>query len=194
MFKKNRNECCNVLKKDVAYELTNSEFGCSCNRDKKCKYENTCKQLMLEDEIYRLKRQLLIEKDLHSNYKIYYAHHLWKYNTEIEKYEIELIKNMFPVSTIINPNGSIEQNREESIIMKDCLLNVEDCDIIVFSSINGVVGKGVVDEVNKAKETGKRIYFIHSNHLSEAKYCKFKVIESSDSNRIYAIVSNVSWD
>ena len=104
MFKKNRNLCCDSLKKDNTYELTNSEFGCGCNRDKKCQYENTCKQLMLEEEIYRLNRQLAIEKDLHTKYKIYYAHHLWKYGTEIEQYEIYLIKNKFPASTIINPN------------------------------------------------------------------------------------------
>ena len=187
MFKKNKNTEINT------YELTNSEFGCGCNRDKKCQYENTCKQLMLEEEIYRLKRQLSIEKDLHTNYKIYYAHHLWKYGTEIEQYEIALIKNMFPVSTIINPNGDIKQEREESDIMTDCLNIIENCDILAFSCVNGIVGKGVVDEVTKANEIGKRIYFIHSNRLVEAEYCKFNVIENSNSNRVYATVSNVSW-
>lgn len=185
MFKRNKNTEINTC------ELTNSEFGCSCNRDKKCQYENTCKQLMLEEEIYRLNRQLDLERDLHTNYKIYYAHHLWKYGTEIEKYEIDLIKTMFPTSTIINPNGVIKQQREEPEIMKDCLLTVEECDIIVFSSINGMVGKGVVEEVNKAKETDKRIYYIQSNKLVETEYCRFNVIKNSDSNRIYAIVSNV---
>lgn len=184
MFKKKSEEC-------NTYKLTNSEFGCGCNRDKNCQYENTCKQLMLEDEIYKLKRQLEKEKDLHSNYKIYYAHHMWKYNTEIEKYEIDLIKTAFPSSTIINPNGSIEQDREESVIMKDCLLTIEDCDIIAFSSVSGVVGKGVTDEVNRAKELKKRVYFIHSNTLKEAEYCKFNVIENSNNNRLYATVSNV---
>lgn len=191
MFKKNRNECYDAMKKDITYELTNSEFGCGCNRDKKCQYENTCEKMMLEEEIYRLKRKLSIEKDLHTNYKIYYAHHLWKYNTEIEKYEIDLIKTKFPASTVINPNGVIEQDREESEIMKDCLFTIEDCDMIAFSCVNGMVGKGVVDEVNKAKELKKRIYFIHDNSLKEAGYCKFKLIENSNTNRIYAIVSNV---
>lgn len=131
------------------------------------------------------------EKDLNTNYKIYYAHHLWKYGTEIEKYEIDIIKTMFPASIVINPNGAIEQNKEQSEIMNDCLLTVEDCDIIVFSSVNGMVGKGVVDEINKAKELNKRIYLIQDNTLKDAECCKFKVIENSNSNRIYAIVSNV---
>lgn len=191
MFKKNRNPCCDALKKDITYKLTNSEFGCGCNRDKKCQYENTCEKMMLEEEIYRLNRKLSIKKDLHNNYKIYYAHHLWKYDTEIEKYEIDIIKTTFPASTIINPNGVIEQQREETEIMKDCLLTVEDCDILVFSGVNGMVGKGVADEVNKAKELNKRIYLIQANTLKDAEYCKFKVIENSNSNRIYATVSNV---
>ena len=183
----------NKHKESEEYKLHNWEFGCSCNRDKSCQYENTCKQMRLEDEISKLERQLTHERDLHTNYKIYYAHHLWKYNTEIEKYEVDLIQTTFPASTIINPNGVIKQEREESDIMKDCLLSVEDCDILVFSSVNGVVGKGVVDEVNKAKELKKRIYFIHANQLNESEYCKFKVIEDSKSNRVYAIVSNIGW-
>ena len=40
MFKRNRNPCCDSLKKDITYELTNSEFGCGCNRDENCQYEN----------------------------------------------------------------------------------------------------------------------------------------------------------
>ena len=181
----------NNKSRNSKFQLINNEFGCCCNRDENCQYENTCKQMMLENEIYRLKRQLDIERDLHTNYKIYYAHHLWKYNTEIEKYEIDVIKTVFPMANIINPNGAVTQDREEKDIMKDCLLTVENCDILVFSSIDGVVGKGVVDEVSKAKETGKRIYFIHSNRLVEAEHCKFNVIENSNSNRVYAIVSNV---
>lgn len=184
MFKKN------IIKADT-YELENWEFGCKCNRDKNCQYENTCKQMMLEDEISKLKHQLDYEKDIHTNYKIYYAHHLWKYGTEIEQYEIELIKAKFPSATIINPNEAIKQEQEETEIMKDCLLSVEDCDILVFSSVNGIVGKGVVDEVNKAKELKKRIYYIYANVLKNAEYCRLNVIENSKSNRVYAIVSNV---
>ena len=84
--------------------------------------------------------------------KIYYAHHLWKYNTDIEKYELDIIKRYFPNSEIINPNGHIEQGREESMIMKDCLEIIESCNILIFSSVNGVVGRGVVDEFNKASK------------------------------------------
>ena len=62
--------------------------------------------------------------------KIYYAHHLWKYTTKIEEYELEVIRRYFPNAEIINPNGCIEQNRDEEIIMKDCLNIIKECDIM----------------------------------------------------------------
>ena len=120
--------------------------------------------------------------------KIYYAHHLWKYDTDIEKYELDLIKRYFPYDEIINPNGYIEQCREESEIMIDCLSTIEDCNILIFSSINGVVGKGVVDEFNKAVELGLHIYYIMNDILCNAENYGFKLTNSGN-NRLYAIVS-----
>lgn len=120
--------------------------------------------------------------------KIYYAHHLWKYNTKIEEYELEVIKRYFPNAKIINPNGYIEQGREESIIMKDCLIVIENCNILIFSSVNGVIGRGVFNEFNKASKLGLPIYYIMDNILYDAKGYSFKLINSG-SNGLYAIVS-----
>ena len=120
--------------------------------------------------------------------KIYYAHHLWKYNTPIEEYELSLINRYFPYHTIINPNGHIEQNREESVIMEDCLTCIEDCSILIFSSVNGVVGRGVVDEYNKASKLGLPIYYIMDDILYDARGYRFKFTNSGN-NRLYAIVS-----
>ena len=120
--------------------------------------------------------------------KIYYAHHLWKYDTDIEKYELDLIKRYFPYDEIINPNGYIEQCREESEIMIDCLSTIGDCNILIFSSVNGVVGKGVVDEFNKALELGLHIYYIMNDILCNAENYGFKLTNSGN-NRLYAIVS-----
>lgn len=36
-------------------------------------------------------------------YNTYYAHHQWKYGTQIEQHEIDLIKRYFPSDTIFNP-------------------------------------------------------------------------------------------
>ena len=120
--------------------------------------------------------------------KIYYAHHLWKYNTPIEEYELSVIKRYFPYHIIVNPNGCIEQNREEGVIMKDCLDCIEKCDILIFSSVNGVIGRGVYDEFNKALELGFPIYYIMDDILYDARGYKFKFTNSGN-NRLYAIVS-----
>ena len=119
--------------------------------------------------------------------KKYYAHHLWKYNTPIEEYELNLIKRYFPYHEIINPNGYIEQNREESVIMKDCLTCIEDCGILIFSSINGVVGRGVLDEFKKASKLGLQIYYIMDDILYDARGYDFKLMKS-ENNRLYAII------
>jgi len=116
--------------------------------------------------------------------KVYYAHHLWKYNTPIEIYELELIHRTFPNAIIVNPNTDIEQNRDESEIMIDCISSVESCDAIVFSSMDGVIGRGVFDEVKSAKS----VYYIYGNKISKF-YGSFEIIQNSDTNRIYATVT-----
>lgn len=115
--------------------------------------------------------------------KIYYAHHLWKYNTEIEEYELNLIRQTFPNATICNPSVDINQHQNESDIMKDCLEAVDDSDIVVFSSVSGVVGKGVYDEVTRAK----KVCYIHDNEVRPF-YGELEMIWRSDTGRVYAIV------
>ena len=73
--------------------------------------------------------------------------------------------------------------------MKDCLDYVSDCNILVFSSLSGVVGKGVVTEVKRALDLGKRVYYIKDNNLKLAKCPKFK--EIGISNRVFAVVKDV---
>lgn len=115
--------------------------------------------------------------------RIYYAHHLWKYNTTIEQYEIDLIKKTFPEAKIVNPNTDIEQNREESEIMSDCIESVESCDALVFSSLDGVIGKGIFDEINNARE----VYYIHGNQVTSFRG-GFDIIKDSTTKRLYATV------
>ena len=45
--------------------------------------------------------------------KLYYAHHMFKYNTKEEKQEIELIEKKFPNFLIIKPNEWICQDNSE---------------------------------------------------------------------------------
>ena len=124
---------------------------------------------------------------------IYYAHHLWKYNTEIEKYEIELIKANYPDADILNPNGCIGYTESSGLtteeIMDICFAAIHSSDVLVFSSVNGVVGKGVTDEVTLAKQLRIPIFYIDKNELNIAEEVSFDVIPGSNSKRIYATVN-----
>lgn len=96
-----------------------------------------------------------------------------------------MISKAFPCAIIINPNTDIEQDRGNAEIMKDCLSAVDKCDVLVFSSVNGVIGKGVYDEFHRAKVT----YYINNNMI-EPFYGSFEIIPDSATGRLFAIVKN----
>ena len=111
----------------------------------------------------------------------YYAHSIYKYNTDIEKYEMSLIPGY-----VINPNGNIDQTQSESEIMKKCYSLIDECDTLVFSSVDGVIGRGVAEEIDYAMCTGLKIYYIFGNKLHEIKTIDIKPIENRTTDRIYA--------
>ena len=81
--------------------------------------------------------------------KIYYAHHIWKYGTPIEVFEMSVIKNGFDFEDefeIVNPRDVLSQDISEGEIMKQALLVIDQCDALVFSTISGMVGHGVFNE------------------------------------------------
>ena len=101
------------------------------------------------------------------NLSIYYAHHQWKYGTIIEKYELDLINKYFPNANIFNPSKDINiYNKTEDMIMGECLDTVVNSDVVIFSAVNGMVGKGVYQEVITAKGAGKLVLFITKNTLT----------------------------
>lgn len=122
---------------------------------------------------------------------IYYAHHLYKYGTKVEEYELDLIRKQLPQFEILNPNGDIihADLTDEGKIMEKCLSEISrnDVEVLVFSSLNGVVGKGVFDEVNHALSLGKPVYYICSNTVERYYDSNFTVI--NESRRVYAIVN-----
>ena len=124
-------------------------------------------------------------------YDIYYAHHQWKYGTKVEEYEINLIRRYFPMANIFNPATDLQCVKHgvpgESTIMDECLRTVENSDIFVFSSMDGVIGKGVYTEVKRAKETGKIIFYIFNNILIHGSYVEITKIKADD-DRLYAMV------
>ena len=50
--------------------------------------------------------------------------------------------------------------------MGECLDTVVNSDVVIFSAVNGMVGKGVYQEVITAKGAGKLVLFITTNTLT----------------------------
>lgn len=131
--------------------------------------------------------------------KIYYAHHRWKYGTEIETYEQNLIKATFPEATVINPSKDIaaisywldkdqKYRPDDEFIMDQCLTEVASSDILVFSSVDGVIGRGVYEEILKAEILGKPVYYIYQDELTQG----FSMIKKDNpiTDRLYATVTS----
>lgn len=108
----------------------------------------------------------------------------------IEEYELSIIRRYYPQEEvkIINPNGYINQNNTESQIMEDCFKTIEECDTIIFSSVNGIIGRGVYAEVQKGIKLRLKIYYIENDMLFtfDENY-EFGFLNQSD-NRLYAII------
>lgn len=120
--------------------------------------------------------------------KIYYAHHIWKYGTQIEDYELSLVKQIFPNATIFNPSTDIDQSESEENIMKRCLVEVRKSDIVVFSSMNGCIGYGVSQEVNCAYSNNIRVSYLFGNQIQEYDENKFKqaiILNNGINHRVY---------
>ena len=118
--------------------------------------------------------------------KIYYAHHIWKYNTKIEEYEISIVLKQFNNATIINPNGLVNEFDSEEKIMFDCFSAIKESDALVFSDLSGVTGKGVVSEIEYAQSLELRVFRIVANRLVEITEKIHYNLLNTGSNRIYA--------
>ena len=122
---------------------------------------------------------------------IYYAHHLYKYNTKIEDWELELIEEKLPQYVIFNPSTHFTFSKEmtEEEIMNICLETVRDCEALVFSSLSGVVGRGVFSEVSLAMELGKDVYCLHEDDIVKVESVCFRPCKKR-SNRTYMVVDH----
>ena len=123
--------------------------------------------------------------------RIYYAHHQWKYGTAIEKYELDLIKSTFGKDAdIINPaRFPFLFNETEEDMMRKCLDEVILSDILVFSSMDGVIGKGVYTEIETAADFGRGVYYIDQNSIT--KGFEITTIKNSTTDRVYATVYTI---
>ena len=120
--------------------------------------------------------------------KIYYAHHIWKYGTMIEEYELDLIKKTFPNAKIFNPSIDINQTENEKIIMKRCLDEVSKSDMVVFSSMNGCIGLGVSQEIDCAYRNNIKVGYLFGNQIQDYDEDEFKqatVLNNGTIKRVY---------
>lgn len=123
-------------------------------------------------------------------YDIYYAHHRWKYGSKVEEYERELIRRYFPLANIFDPSTDLKHTAldGEEVVMAECFEVVRNSDILVFSSMDGVIGTGVYHEIQEAQRLGKIIFYIYQDDL----HARFNVNlrdEDKRSDRLYATVN-----
>lgn len=131
--------------------------------------------------------------------KLYYAHHVWKYDTPMENFEIQCIERQFKDSVIINPRTTIPQDQPESIILDYAYKALNDCDAIVFSTLSGMIGHGVFNEIIYAFNAGKKVYQLDGTECIEIRsYTDFIKHGIRDfifrgDNRMYAVVNSPCW-
>lgn len=127
--------------------------------------------------------------------KIYYAHHQWKYGTKEETEELKVIKRNFE-GLIINPNGWIYENGDETYCMGQCFHFIKNiCDILVFTTlVDGTIGKGVHDEIKCALDNFKKVFYLNQDGIivdfNMKDYEDIEVIvKETGTNRRYAKIN-----
>ena len=75
--------------------------------------------------------------------------------------------------------------------MIECLDAIlqDDVTALVFSSMSGVVGRGVFEEVNQALKLSKPVYYIYNNDLQKCYNLEFEII--NENRRVYAVVKQI---
>jgi len=98
--------------------------------------------------------------------RLYYAHAMVLYGTEIEKAETEIIRTRLPGCELVDP-GEYEGNPEKSEQgMQYCFKLIDGCDALAFSKLLGKITSGVGLEANYALSKYMPVYFIDGNSLS----------------------------
>lgn len=119
--------------------------------------------------------------------RVYYAHHQWKYGTKIEEFEIEMIRKAFPKMDIFNPATDLKTDGlSEEEIMKQCLEEVDASDLVVFTTMDGYIGKGVLEEIRHAKSNKKVVLWFTGGEFRTD--FDIDVILLPISDRLYATV------
>ena len=164
----------------------NTEYSYGvCNGTKEREHCN-CEGNQLKCDYYPEMREAA-KKENAKPTTIYYAHHQWKYKTKVEEYELGVIERYFPNAVIFNPSTDLKcDSRSEENIMRECINTVSKSDIVVFSSMDGSIGKGVFREIINATAIGKLTLYIYQNKL----ITNWQIRENPvvDNDRVYAFI------
>ena len=102
------------------------------------------------------------------------------YNTKIEKKEFDAIYDKFQNENIyiINPAIWIAQNMNGHDAMQQCFKFIDISDCIVFTTLeDGIIGKGVYEEINYALKNKKKIFILKNNIITRFLNNDFKKID-----------------
>ena len=121
--------------------------------------------------------------------KIYYAHSQWEYGTPLEDYNLQIIRSAFPSAEIYNPSKFVDEIASEGEIMLSCFEKIEQSYLVVFSTLSGVVGRGVTQELLFAESAGKPIYQIYDGKVHLQQEVKIYPIDGEEaSGRTFGVV------
>jgi len=121
--------------------------------------------------------------------KAYYSHAMKLYWTKKEKEEIAIIEKCLPNIEIINPPSYEDNLRKKIEGMSFCYRLVDECGVVCFSRLDGVVTSGVGKEVNYALKKKKKVYEIKNGKLVPHN-SPLKHISRAETVRIYNMIDS----
>lgn len=119
--------------------------------------------------------------------RVYYAHHQWKYRTKVEEFEIEMIRTSFPKMSIFNPATDLKTDGlSKDEISRQHLKEIDDSDLVVFTTLDGYIGKDMLSEIRHAQLCKKVVlWFVGGEFRTDFE---IDVISAPISDRLYATV------
>jgi hypothetical protein len=98
--------------------------------------------------------------------RVYYAHAMVLYGTDLEKAEAEIIKARLPGYEVVDPGESEGNPEKDEQGMRYCFKLIDGCDALAFSRLMGKITSGVGLEIDYALSRYKSVYSIEGNGLS----------------------------
>ena len=119
--------------------------------------------------------------------KVYYGHHQWKYGTKAEEFELEMIRTSFPKMGIFNPATDLKTDGlSEDEIRRQHLKEIDDSDLVVFTTLYGYIDKDMLSEIRHAQLCKKVVlWFVGGEFRTDFE---IDVISVPISDGLYATV------